>query len=85
LSIDWATYLSGRQDNSQGSEATGLALRAGFATVARQLRPCLQGDIIYRQFSGLVPFRLRSIAARRLAQNAPLEHFVGLQPSLPTN
>ena len=28
-------------------------------------------------------WRLRSIAARRLAQNAPLEHFAGLQPSLP--
>ena len=26
---------------------------------------------------------LHSIAARRLAQNAPLEHFAGLQPSLP--
>ncbi|MBO7123820.1 MAG: hypothetical protein J6V90_11155 [Treponema sp.] len=26
---------------------------------------------------------LRSIAARRLAQNAPLEHFAGLLPSLP--
>ena len=26
---------------------------------------------------------LRSIAARRLAQNAPLEHFAGFQPSLP--
>ena len=26
---------------------------------------------------------LRSTAARRLAQNAPLEHFVVLQPSLP--
>ena len=26
---------------------------------------------------------LRSIAARRLAKNAPLEHFYGFQPSLP--
>ena len=26
---------------------------------------------------------LRSTAARRLAKNAPLEHFYGLQPSLP--
>ena len=26
---------------------------------------------------------VRSIAASRLAQNAPLEHFAGLQPSLP--
>ena len=26
---------------------------------------------------------LRSIAARRLAQNAPLEHFAAFQPSLP--
>ena len=29
------------------------------------------------------PRPLRSTAARRLAQNAPLEHFDGLQPSLP--
>ena len=29
-------------------------------------------------------FRLRSTAARRLAQNAPPEHFAGFQPSLPT-
>ena len=29
------------------------------------------------------PLHLRSTAARRLAQNAPLEHFDGLQPSLP--
>ena len=27
--------------------------------------------------------RLRNIVARRLAQNAPLEHFAGFQPSLP--
>ena len=29
-------------------------------------------------------WRLRSTAARRLAQNAPPEHFAGFQPSLPT-
>ena len=43
--------------------------------------------------SGFSPFRcrsslpcfasLRSTAARRLAQNAPVEHFAGFQPSLP--
>ena len=33
---------------------------------------------IHPSFAGL-----RSTAARRLAQNAPLEHFAGFQPSLP--
>ena len=33
----------------------------------------------------LILANLRSTAARRLAQNAPLEHFAGFQPSLPSS
>ena len=35
------------------------------------------------EVSFMRPRPLRSTAAGRLAQNAPLEHFDGLQPSLP--
>ena len=43
--------------------------------------PNSHAELVSASYNRSLP--LRSIAARRLAQDAPLEHLAGLQPSLP--
>ena len=66
------------------AEKAGVVSENDFMTLSEKEvmeRLNRHAELVSEPCNGFLP--LRSTAARRLAQNAPLEHFDGLQPSLP--